>query len=230
MLVVSQEVIRTAPWGLMWRVGLGSTLSILDIVTDFNCVILYLSQEGQTYFGYATIFCIAASMISQLMIVYVQHASEGSAILMKQIPLTLLFLKPGYDAWIVTSGKKEEKHHVVSPLVEMCIGKAVQIACESIPSGVLQIYAYITTETRSEAVLFSIFISCLTTGFSATQISHDLDTSAGKRRSNPLFYGFVPEGKKERTIVFVSLIILSSSMMLLKCLSVSLWLDIHSMR
>ncbi|GMH89344.1 hypothetical protein TL16_g11428 [Triparma laevis f. inornata] len=232
MLVVSQEVIRTAPWGLMWRVAVGSTLSILDMVTDLNCVIFYLSAAGQAHFGYATIVCIAMSMIGQLGVVYAQHAAEGKTALAKQIPLTLLFLKPGYDAWVVTSGKKEEKHHIVSPLVEMCIGKAIQIICESIPSGILQIFAYISVRgegKRSSVALFSIFISCITTGYSATQVSHDLDTSAGKRRSNPLFYGFVPDDKSARKTVFGGMIAMSSCMVLLKCVSTSLWLDMNEM-
>jgi hypothetical protein len=231
MLVVSQEVIRTAPWGLMWRVGVGSTLSILDMVTDLNCVIFYLTAEGQSHFGYATIVCIALSMIGQLLVVYAQHSAEGKSVLARQIPLTLLFLKPGYDAWVVTSGKKEEKHHIVSPLVEMCIGKAIQIICESIPSGILQIFAFISVTAggkRSKLALFSIFISCITTGYSATQVSHDLDTSASKRRSNPYFYGFVPDDKSARTKVFGAMIANSSMMVLLKCLSTSLWLDLNS--
>ena len=35
-VALASEVVTTAPWGLMWRVGIGALLSIVDIVTDIS--------------------------------------------------------------------------------------------------------------------------------------------------------------------------------------------------
>ena len=48
---LAHEIIRTAPWGLMWRVGLGSVLSVVDVITDIN-VILNFRAGGVAQAGY----------------------------------------------------------------------------------------------------------------------------------------------------------------------------------
>lgn len=43
MVTISQEMLKTAPWGLIWRVGLGAALSILDLGTDLERLHAYFS-------------------------------------------------------------------------------------------------------------------------------------------------------------------------------------------
>jgi hypothetical protein len=43
MVTISQEMLKTAPWGLIWRVSLGAALSILDLGTDCGQLHAYFS-------------------------------------------------------------------------------------------------------------------------------------------------------------------------------------------
>jgi len=45
LLEVAQEVMNSAPWGLMWRVCTGATLSVLDVVTDVVVIVGYMGEE-----------------------------------------------------------------------------------------------------------------------------------------------------------------------------------------
>ena len=49
---MAREVVRTAPWGLRWRVSVGALLSILTLATDIN-VTLAFYEKGQTGYFHA---------------------------------------------------------------------------------------------------------------------------------------------------------------------------------
>ena len=50
--------------------------------------------------------------------------------------------------------------------------KLAEMFTESIPAGILQMYAYMQSTNRSTAALASILISALTTGFGSALISY----------------------------------------------------------
>ena len=41
MVELAKGVVKTAPWGLRWRVGLGALLSTVDLITDIVMIIDY---------------------------------------------------------------------------------------------------------------------------------------------------------------------------------------------
>jgi len=76
VLEVAQEVMKTAPWGLMWRVCTGAALSVLDIVTDVVVILVYTGNEETRGYGYSLLGMLVGSMVLQLMIVFLQNRKK----------------------------------------------------------------------------------------------------------------------------------------------------------
>ena len=76
MLEVAQEVMNTAPWGLMWRVCTGATLSMLDIVTDVVVIVGYMGKEATKGYGYSLLMMLVGSMVLQLALVFGQNRKK----------------------------------------------------------------------------------------------------------------------------------------------------------
>jgi hypothetical protein len=102
----------------------------------------------------------------------------------------------------------------------MIYSKLTEILAESIPAGVLQMYAFAEFSNRSTAAAISIFISALTTGFGSALVSYDMDTSPKKRRETPEFYGFVPP--TGRGLIFILMMVNSTSQFLAKIMAIAL--------
>ena len=68
----------------------------------------------------------------------------------------------------------------------------------------------------------SIIISACTTGLASATISYDFDTDPSKRRNNPEFYGYCPDGGGGRLLVFLLLFLNSTSHILGRTLSAAL--------
>jgi len=79
LLEVAQEVMNTAPWGLMLRVCTGATLSVLDIVTDVVVFVGYMGNEETRGYGYSLLMMLVGSMVLQLLVVFAQNRKKPSA-------------------------------------------------------------------------------------------------------------------------------------------------------
>jgi len=47
VLTMSREILKAAPWGVMFRVCTGAGLSLLDMISDINVIAIHLNIEGQ---------------------------------------------------------------------------------------------------------------------------------------------------------------------------------------
>ena len=70
--------------------------------------------------------------------------------------------------------------------------------------------------------LSSIIISACTTGLASATISYDFDTDPSKRKNNPEFYGYSPDGGGSRFLVFLLLFLNSTSHILGRTLAAAL--------
>ena len=87
--------------------------------------------------------------------------------------------------------------------------QCVELATESIPGCVLQIFVLLTKSGVSGAgPLLSIAISASTTGFASAVIAFDKDVDAQGRKSQPKFYGYIPDdhGLRSRCFLLMTLI------------------------
>ena len=99
---MAHEVIRTAPWGLMWRVGLGSMLSVIDIITDINVMLSFrVGGEEQAAYYHAMVASLCCSLGLQILLTVLQNKGRGGSALAKELLWTVLFLKSPRDSYKV---------------------------------------------------------------------------------------------------------------------------------
>lgn len=68
-------------------------------------------------------------------------------------------------------------------------------------------------------------MSALATAYTSTILTYDMDTAPNKRKLNKSFYGFVSDSSKRRSIVFVTMILISATQILAKSLSTALMIS-----
>jgi len=124
------------------------------------------------------------------------------------------------DAYRVAGGVKEEARGAVDTLYEMIFIKAVELFTEAIPGVIIQLLAILTAdEAVSMAAWLSLGASALSAEFISATISYDFDTNPTKRKESPGFYGYIPASAKKRTVVFMSIFMLYSILLLVRCLT-----------
>ncbi|GMI60930.1 hypothetical protein ScalyP_jg2190 [Parmales sp. scaly parma] len=99
---------------------------------------------------------------------------------------------------------------VVNPLVELTIGKCGELAFESVPGSLLQVFMLLISPTKSKFRILSVLLSTLTTGFGSAMISYDMETSVANRREVPLFYDYIGDTNFSRGVTFMLLLILAA--------------------
>ena len=89
--------------------------------------------------------------------------------------------------------------------------QCVELACESIPGCVLQVYVALSNPDEVKiGALISIGISALTTGFTSALISFDKDIDVLGRRKDPKFYGYIRDDHATRGRCFFLMFIMST--------------------
>ena len=224
MNAIAKGLLKSSNLGLKWRVGLGAGLSIMDMITDTGVINSY-RVSGNTKGAYSLMAMIASNVAVQLLITYAQNKKKSKWVILRELVYVVTFLKPGVDAYRVATSREDE-HAVMSPLVEMSIGKSAELAFESIPGGLLQAYIFINSPEKTLFLLISILISTLTTGFASAMISYDMDISVANRKEVPLFFGYIKDGNTERMITFILQILLASFHNLSRTIGTALLLSV----
>jgi hypothetical protein len=229
VLTIAQDILSSAPWGVVWRVSIGAVLSLLDVGSDLSVVGLYLEDDSQRVFGKALIGMILANLGFQILICFVQQRRNPKEFF-REVGLVVLGLKPGYDAYRVAT-TQVNKLGIVDAKTEMMICKCSEMIFESIPGCLLQTYAFLVAAQNgsvSKRAVTSIIISAITTGLTSATISYDVDTDPGQRRKNPKFYGYVPDKQAARTAMFVCLIFNSAVMIMIRCVGASMLIMVEA--
>ena len=74
--VVAKRLLGEVSWGLKLRVMMGAGLSILDMATDVFVIVGYMAEEDTEGYGWSLLGMIVASMVLQLLLVFVQHRKK----------------------------------------------------------------------------------------------------------------------------------------------------------
>ena len=89
--------------------------------------------------------------------------------------------------------------------------KEIELATESIPGCVLQLYVWLTNpEQAGSFALASIGISAMTTGYTSAMIAFDFDIDTNRRKNQPLMYGYIPDDNGARGRCFVLMTFMST--------------------
>ena len=227
LVILARGIVKSAAWGLMWRVSVGAILSFLDLTTDIYVGYEFFAQK-RYLFGGLTVGSIGLSMILQVVVVLFQNRKKFLSRIVKECIYVVSGLKAPVDAYKVAMGSEKEMDSFFDPLMEMTYSKMIELFAESIPGCVIQICGYMTNPDPDGMALASIIISALTAGFTGAQISYDMDTDPSKRATKPHFYGYVPDVAAKRTIVFITMVFMNASMLLVKSLAVALFIRLGS--
>ena len=192
-------------WGLKGRVVFGATMSMIDFVSDIYMFYIY-SSTSQNFYSSCTFASLALYAFFLLFGIFLVHRKNKRDLAIHVLSI-LTFTKPTLDAYQVASGAKQKEGALVSPELEMQMVKVTEVFLECIPACLIQCHAYLSVPSiRSRSAAVSIAISALTTAYTSTTISYDLDTSPQKRKLIEDFYGFVPDSPNRRLVVFVFMI------------------------
>ena len=169
MLVFANNLMRDSIYGMVLRVCLGASLSIVDGLTDVYVIGTYYSQ-GLNSQANTLLSMILLNVASQLSGALIQHKKKGWKDKTKEVLAIIFFMRPAVDAYRVSTNVNDS-NAVVDSMLEMMFNKSTELAFESIPGCVLQIIVWLKNSDKAGTYsLLSILISSLTTGFSSAMI------------------------------------------------------------
>jgi hypothetical protein len=219
---IAGGVTKTAPWGMMFRLVVGTATSTIDLFTDIFVTYMFWSTGKRAYFV-ASLSSLVFSVVLSLNIVYVQNRGSSTQVILKECIPVLLGLKPTLDAYRVASGETIRTGATMDTYLELSAVKACELFTESIPGAIIQTMALLTTDDISRASCMSLAASALSTGFISATISYDFDTDPMHRERSPEFYGFVPQNATRRSIVFGTIVLFSATTLIIRCLAIVLF-------
>ena len=118
-----------------------------------------------------------------------RYQKKSWGVNLREVMICLLFLRPVVDAYRVSTNHEDEEANFDS-LAEMIANKGIELATESIPGCVLQLYVWLNNPKEAGSyTLESILISAETTGFTSAMIALDMNVDVPHRKVQPKFYG-----------------------------------------
>ena len=217
---ISYKLLEEVPWGLKMRVTVGAITSMTDLVTDVYVTYMFWDDKKDGYFR-ASLASLAVSVGIQILVVWMQNRKLGMVRVMREWFPILIGFKPAVDAYRVAKGKKQETGKSFDALTEMAYMKGIEMFAEAIPGVIIQLMAIATSDGDVAAAAWvSLIVSALTTGFASATISYDFDTDPVRREQVPDFYGYVPTNPTKRSIIFVSMMLFSACMLVIRCMTI----------
>ena len=107
---------------MIFRVGIGAALSTIDAMTDIYVISTYYDAESLRGQANAMLAMLMANIIIQLLFVLAQYKKKNWKVKLREMRLTLLFLRPAVDGFRVSTNH-EDKEATMNPLVEMICNK-----------------------------------------------------------------------------------------------------------
>ena len=135
MKVVSRELLKEADWGSKVRLYFGAGVSMLDLASDVYMVNEYLTTDGLEREGYRLLTMIGVCITFQLFIVYFVHGKRSLRVMLLEMLIVILGVKPGIDAGRVAAGQEQIENTLIDPITELTISKVMEMVCESIPGA-----------------------------------------------------------------------------------------------
>jgi len=122
MVTLANNLLKDSIWDMVYRVSVGAALSTIDTATDIYVITTY--YESPELIGQANVLIsmISANIFVQLVIVIGNYKNKSTAVKLKEMLITLLFLRPAVDAYRVSTNHEDEGATVDS-LIELIINK-----------------------------------------------------------------------------------------------------------
>jgi hypothetical protein len=208
--------------GLKARVSVGAATSMVDLLTDVYVTNMFWKGKKYGYFK-ASLASLVVSIGLQMVIVWGQNRKLGLKRVLKEWFPILIGYKPAVDAYRVATGAKQEVGTAFDAVIEMTVMKMIEMFAEAIPGVIIQLMAIATSDKQvGTSAWLSVAVSAITTGFASATISYDWDTDPARREKSPDFYGYIPAKASKRTVVFVSMLLYTAGMLLIRCTTIVL--------
>jgi hypothetical protein len=219
---IAVNLFKNSKIGLKARVTFGAVTSMTDLLTDVYVTYMFRKDKKYGYFK-ASLASLVASIGLQMLCVLGNNKKLGMKRVLRECIPILLGYKPAVDAYRVATGAKQEVGTAMLPMYELTGMKCVEMFAEAIPGVIIQLMAIATSdkEVKTSAWL-SVAVSAITTGFTSATISYDWDTDPSNREREPNFYGYIPAKASKRTVVFVSMLLVSAGMLFIRCTTIVL--------
>jgi len=176
MLIIVDNTARDSMYGLVYRVSVGAALPMIDAVTDFYTISTYYQSQDLVGQANALVAMIVINLTLQTLVANALYRKRGDLAKLKETLICLFFLRPIVDAYRVSINHEDEELAVNSTSY-MIINKSIELATESIPACVLQLYVWLARPDEAGTyTLVSIGVCALTTVFTSALISFDYDT------------------------------------------------------
>jgi hypothetical protein len=94
MDTVALRLLGEVSWGLKLRVFMGAGLSMLDMVSDINVIVLYMSDPDTEGYGMGLMGMLFACIVFQLLIAWLQNKAKPWKMFAEML-FVLTGLKPG---------------------------------------------------------------------------------------------------------------------------------------
>jgi hypothetical protein len=219
---ISYRLLEEVPWGLKARVTVGAITSMIDLLTDVYVTYMFWRDKKYGYFK-ASLASLVVSIGIQMLFVWGQNRKLGMTRVIREWFPILIGFKPAVDAYRVATGTKQEVGTAMDPMFEMSSMKVVEMFAEAIPGVIIQLMAIATSDKDAgTSAWLSVAVSAITTGFASATLSYDWDTDPDRREKSPDFYGYIPAKARKRTVVFVSMLLFTAGMLLIRCTTIVL--------
>ena len=126
MCVIGNNTLRDSIYGTVYRVSIGAVLSTVDAVTDIYTISTYY-KSGIVGQANTLLAMILTNSTIQLIVVFFVNSGKKSLLkIVKEILITLFFLRPAVDAYRVSIGR-DDGGSMIDPLAEMMINKGCEV-------------------------------------------------------------------------------------------------------
>ena len=229
--VMSRGVYIPRRGNLKLRVWVGAFLLFLDTISDVYMINVLWNTPGKRNMAIANAVCVAFATLIQIGLVLSWNAKNKKgfsvSLFLFETVTILVGIKPLVDAYRIDTTSELDPLTTLEMLNDIMYFKTVEMGLESIPSAVIQTYAYLEFSSKISrqnrpAQIASIAISMLTTAFASTSMSVDSDMHPIKRRLAPKFHGYIPDAPARRVLTVVCMYTMACSHVALKTVSTAL--------
>ena len=114
---IASKTLKEAVYGTVYRVSTGAFFSTLDAATDIYTIVTYY-KNGLRGLAVALLAMISINMMMQLFMVSLQVKKKSWNEKLKEVMITLFFLRPAVDAYRVSTNYQNDDG-VFDPFVEV---------------------------------------------------------------------------------------------------------------
>ena len=139
---------------------------------------------------------------------------------------TVTLTKQGLSYWRCLTNVKMKNHEYMSPVTEMMFFQNCEVFAECIPMAVIQMTNVLEMAVKDYVLVVALGISVAFVAEAVSYMTYLKDIDEGGRRTEKIFYGFIPLHGVRLVLVVVSMRLLSFCQLLGKSLEMAILVQI----